>query len=48
MTSDWVVMAPLDMLEELRYLLQQLDSGLLFVMIYSIFTMLVWCADNLD
>ena len=46
MTSDWVVMAPLDMLEELRYLLP--DSGMPFVMIYSIFTMLTWCADNLD
>ena len=46
MTSDWVVMAPLDMGEDLRYFL--LDSGMLFVMISSIFAMLMWCADNLD
>ena len=45
-TSDWVVMAPLDMGEESRYLL--FDSGMLFVMIYSIIMMLTWCADNLD
>ena len=45
-TSDWVAMAPLDMGEDLRYFL--LDSGMLFVMISSIFKMLTWCADNLD
>ena len=45
MTSDWVVMALLNMVEELRRLL---DSGMPFVMIISIVLMLTWCADNLD